>query len=315
MINLFRVYREENKDGAGSGGGGPGDGAGGDKGGTGEAAGLLAAKAASDAAAAAAAAKAAAGGMGEKPARPDTVPEQFWDAEKGQPRIDSLAKSWADTNKALRELQGKQGLKPPEKAEDYKFELPKDMKLPVEIKADDPALNAFRQVAHKMGMSQDQFQAGVSAMLEATKDFMPAAVDMAAEMKTLGPNGDAMIGAVHAWGKNLVDSGLWSQAEFEEVIYMGSTAQGILALNKLREHMGEKPIPTTGVIQEGAPSKDELYAMVNDPRYGNDEAYTKEVTAKFQQVYGTGPAGSSEAGRGVPRGTSTPGFADLRKTG
>ena len=54
---------------------------------------------------------------------------------------------------------------------------------------------------------------------------------------------------------------------------------------------------------------------VNDPRYGNDEAYTKEVTAKFQQVYGTGPAGSSEAGRGVPRGTSTPGFADLRKTG
>jgi hypothetical protein len=120
---------------------------------------------------------------------------------------------------------------------------------------------------------------------------------------------------VHAWGKNLVDSGLWSKAEFEEVIYMGSTAQGILALNKLREHMGEKPIPTTGVIQEGAPSKDELYAMVNDPRYGNDEAYTKEVTAKFQQVYGTGPAGSSEAGRGVPRGTSTPGFADLRKTG
>lgn len=303
---LFRVYMNEaGADGAAAGGG---DGKGGDAGaggdskgaaGAGGGDGLLASHAASEADKAAQAAAAAAG----KPVRPDDVPEQFWDAEKGVVKNDAVLKSWKDTRAALEaEKKNKGGEKAPAKAEDYKFNLPvgDDGKaVALKVEPNDEAVKLAQNAAHAAGMSQATFDKFMGAFITGAMPLMPAPVDMEAEKKTLGANADAVIGAVHAWGKNLVDTGLWSQDEFQEIVYMGSTAVGIRALNKLRESMGEKPIPLDALTNSSLPSKEELYAKVNDPKYQTDPSFRAEVDKQFKQVFGEQQAGSSEAGLGV----------------
>jgi len=37
---------------------------------------------------------------------------------------------------------------------------------------------------------------------------------------------------------------------------------------------------------DGAPSKDELYQMVNDPKYKTDVAYRQKVEKMFAQTFG-----------------------------
>jgi hypothetical protein len=66
---------------------------------------------------------------------------------------------------------------------------------------------------------------------------------------------------------------------------MGGTAQGIKALAKLRETYEGTRIPTSSMPVEGAPSKDELYAMVADPKYKSDPAFRSKVERLFAQNF------------------------------
>lgn len=308
----FHPYQEENKD--GNDGAGGGDNKGADAQGLlAEAARAAAAKAAGggddkggggdEAARAAAAAAAAAGpkkGADGKFIRPDDMPEQFWDADKGEVRTAALTKAWKDTRTELEKAKAGTG-KPPEKPEDYKLELPADIKLPGgKLDENDKAVALFRNVAHKAGLSNEKFNEVLGGFLKEAASVLPPPVDVAEEKKILGPNADAVVAAVHAWGENFVKLGLWSKDDFEEIIFMGSTARGIAALDKLRVHYGEKPIPLDGATMEGLPSVAELYAMVADPKYQTDEAFRKDVEQKFIKVLGTAPAGTSPAGMGVP---------------
>lgn len=308
--DIFRLYRNEaGADGAD--GGGSGDGKGGDagagggdgKGGNASATGLLgdaAARAATEAAAAAAKANG-------KPTRPEDVPEQFWDVEKGELKTTALVKSWKDTRSELDKAKKAGSPKALEKAEDYKFNIPNgsDGKpIPLQVEPNDQAVKLAQTAAHAAGISQDQFDKFMGAFITGAAPLMPQPVDLEKEKASLGANADAVIAAVHAWGQNLVDTGLWSKDEFQEIIYMGSTAVGIRALNKLREQTGEKPIPLDAVVSDSLPSKEELYSMVNDPKYQNDPAFRAKVDEDFRKVFGTQAAGTSERGLGVGRGTS-----------
>jgi hypothetical protein len=53
---------------------------------------------------------------------------------------------------------------------------------------------------------------------------------------------------------------------------------------KVREAY-EGRVPTQSMQLEGAPSKDELYQMVNDPKYKNDPAYRQKVEKMFQATF------------------------------
>ena len=49
---------------------------------------------------------------------------------------------------------------------------------------------------------------------------------------------------------------------------MGGTAKGIAALEKIRGHLMKVVLPTrNNAPVDGAPSKEELYAMVGDEKY------------------------------------------------
>ena len=65
---------------------------------------------------------------------------------------------------------------------------------------------------------------------------------------------------------------------------MAGTAQGISVIEKIRQsYEGRLPIETVPV--EGAPSKEELYAMVGDERYKTDPVYRAKVEKAFAQNF------------------------------
>jgi hypothetical protein len=106
-------------------------------------------------------------------------------------------------------------------------------------------------------------------------------IDTQAELKSLGPNGNAIVNGMVDWARGMVNKGVWSGEDFEEFKVMGGTAKNLRALMKIREaYEGRVPLETTPM--EGAPSKEELYQMVGDPKYKTDAAYRQKVERLFQ---------------------------------
>jgi hypothetical protein len=205
--------------------------------------------------------------------RPEWLPENFWDGEKGEAKYESLAKSWADLRKTI--SQGK-------------HKAPADGKYDVAAWGEDADTNPMAQTlvgwAKEQNLSQAQFDDLVTKLQSQAKEVMQGeTIDPAAELKQLGPNANAIVDGMVNWARGLVQKGIWGGDDFEEFKVMGGTAKGLKALMKVREaYEGRIPIETAPM--EGAPSKDDLYQMVGDPRYQTDPAYRQRVEKMFQTV-------------------------------
>jgi len=208
--------------------------------------------------------------------RPDWWPENFWKKDNSEPDLEGIAKSWMDLRKQI--SQGKH--KPPE---DGKY----DTAVFGDIPEDDPVRSHVLGWAKEYGISQAAFDKLVGDVVAMGGDQQVQMQRSVAEEKAaLGPNADAIINGMTDWARGLVRKGIWGKDDFEEFKVMGGTAKGILALSKLRETYEGTRIPKESVPIEGAPSKDELYAMVGDPKYQTDPAYRAKVEKLFLQNFG-----------------------------
>lgn len=208
--------------------------------------------------------------------RPDWWPENFWKKDDAEPDLEAIAKSWGDLRKQI--SQGK-------------HKAPADGKYDTSvfggIPENDPVRNTVMSWAQEFGVSQMALDRLVGQVVEQTGQHQQqAAFNRDAELKALGPNANAMINSMTQWGKSLVNKGIWGADDFEEFKVMGGTAKGIKALAKLRETYEGTKIPTNSMPVDGAPSKEELYGMVNDPKYKTDPAYRQKVERMFQQTFG-----------------------------
>ena len=202
--------------------------------------------------------------------RPDYWPENFWKKDENEPDLEGIAKSWTDLRKQI--SQGKH--KAPA---DGKY----DLKAFGEEGETNPMATTLSSWAKDNGLSQSAFDDLVGNLQTQAKELMQGdMIDPAVEMKQLGPNGGAIVNGMVDWARGLVNKGVWSKDDFEEFKIMGGTARGITALMKVREAY-EGRVPTQSAPLEGAPSKDELYQMVNDPRYKTDTAYRQKVEKMF----------------------------------
>lgn len=215
----------------------------------------------------------------QKAAKPDWLGDEFWDAEKGEARMEALAKSQRD----LRQQVSKGTAKPPAKPEDYKIALPEGAPADL-IKPDDPVMDGIRKAAHAAGVSQQQFEALSRPFLEAAAKAIADAPKpktaeqtkaeeaefVKAEMAKLGPTAEAQVGAIATWGKGLVQRGVLSQDEFNEFRYAAGTAAGLRMLTKLRALSGEQavPIDSAAIGEEG--SLQDYYRLM-----GSDKADDK----------------------------------------
>lgn len=182
-------------------------------------------------------------------ARPDFLPENYWDAAKGAPKLDALYNELTAKQTELARFESISA-QAPAKAEDYKVALPKEFKAPegVTIEIDEKAeefkdlLAGARAWAHQNRLSQAQFegQLGLFAQfLAGTQAKAVAARD--AEMKAIGENAGARITAVEKFVTSALPkeqaaavlSNLTSKAALEgfealirKAIPAGATTQG-----------------------------------------------------------------------------------------
>lgn len=199
--------------------------------------------------------------------RPDWLPENFWNGEKGEANYEAMAKSWSDMRKLV---------------STGKHKAPEGGKYDTAALSDNPQAEQLVEFAAKHGLSQAAFDE-LAAQAKAVADAAAGPViDAQAEMKALGPNANAIINGMVGWARGLVQKGIWGADDFEEFKVMGGTAKGMRALMKMREAY-EGRIPVEAAPMEGAPSKEELYAMVGDPKYKTDAAYRQKVERLFQQ--------------------------------
>jgi len=206
--------------------------------------------------------------------RPDFWPENFWKKDSNEPDLEGIAKSWSDLRKQI--SQGK-------------HKAPADGKYDLKAFGEEADTNAIATTlstwAKENNLSQAAFDDLANNLQTQAREIMQGdMVDPAVEMKQLGPNGGAIVNGMVDWARGLVNKGVWSKDDFEEFKIMGGTARGITALMKVREAY-EGRVPTQSAPLEGAPSKDELYQMVNDPRYKSDPGYRTKVEKMFQASF------------------------------
>lgn len=203
--------------------------------------------------------------------RPDFWPENFWKKDSNEPDLEGIAKSWGDLRKQI--SQGK-------------HKAPADGKYDTKAFGEDadsnPVAQSMTKWAAENGVSQAAFDDLVSNLQSQGKEMMGNdAIDPQAELKALGPNGNAIVEGMVNWARGLVNKGVWSSDDFEEFKIMGGTARGINALMKVRESY-EGRIPVSSAPLEGTMSKNDLYQMVQDPKYKTDAAYRQKVEKMFQ---------------------------------
>ena len=208
--------------------------------------------------------------------KPDWFPEKFWSNEEG-PELEKLVNSYNEIVKKF--SQGKH--KVPEQYDDTVL---KNAGIP----EDDELADYVKSWSKENGVSQSAFEDLATKFISMSQlEAEQGQVSFEEEYKKLGNNADATIKSMTDWAQGLVRKGVWSEADFEEFKIMGGTAQGIRALQKVRSYYGDKPIPVDVGPIDGAPSKEELMAMVGKPEYNTDPAYRAKVEKMFEQVYGS----------------------------
>lgn len=212
--------------------------------------------------------------------RPDWLPEQFWDQGKGEPKIESLAKSWGD----MRTKVARGEHKPPETPDGYA--LPKIEGIPETVGgADDPLWGAVRTAAHEAGVTQQQLEKLATPYLKHLADTMKAQgvkpaqtpeqqqaalrAELQAELGKLGPDGATVVREVRDWLAGLETRGLIS-AEEHQALKMSGTASGVRAMAKLRELAGERPIPVTA-LDDGTATEADARRMLTEGFAKSDE--------------------------------------------
>jgi hypothetical protein len=185
-------------------------------------------------------------GTSPPPARPDWVPETFFDAQQGI-KFDDFGKHYkelAERDAALQE----RAKSIPDKPEAYKIELPQDFKIEglpegVQIKFNekDPTLAEARALAKEIGLPQADFSKFLT--LEA-KRIANAAIEedraLAAEKQKLGDKAVERISGVDSYLKRNL-----SAAQYSAIAGVAKKADAIEALEVLIAKITAGVVPNT----------------------------------------------------------------------
>lgn len=140
--------------------------------------------------------------------RPEGIPDSYWDPEAKALKVDAaaLAKDLKERDelKTFKAAEDVRRGSLPQKADDYKLELPADFKPPagVDYKLDaaNPALGQLKAVAHKHGLSQDAVSE-ILGLYAGNEVGTQAAIAAArtAEIAKLGATAPARVDSVINW--------------------------------------------------------------------------------------------------------------------
>jgi hypothetical protein len=207
--------------------------------------------------------------------RPEYFPQKFWDEKEG-PDIEALVKSYNELQKKF--SQG--GHKAPK---DYDTNFLQEQQIDAK---EDPLVKEYTDWAKKYGITQEAYEDLAKTFIDNNMAVAERTqADLVEQKKMLGNKADERIGSVMKFGDVLKDRGVLSDQELVEFDNMAGTALGVKVIEKIRSYYGEQPIPTVEPTEELGMSKDEIRAMVADPKYGKDPAFTMKVEKLFEKAF------------------------------
>lgn len=210
--------------------------------------------------------------------RPDNIPEQFWDPEKGETNVDAMAQAYRELRKKMD--SGKH--KVPEKYDTSQVEALEG------LDENDPVLTDFLALAKDQGLDQGQFEELTKFYLDAQGEIADKIeTSRAEEMNKLGRNADGIIKSMDAWLMKFHSSKVLNDSELEAIANASSNAAFISAMNKIRKSYNEPDIPSAAAQAEVAPaSMADIEELMRDPKYGSDPAFTQKVERMVYEMHG-----------------------------
>lgn len=229
------------------------------------------------------------------PSMPDGLPENFWDAENGQVKVEDLVGSYKELSTFKSEAEAKYANRP-ESADKYELRVPEGIEgLPADFSLegakDSPLLKAVQETVFNAGGSQQEFDNIVKAYLQDELSAQAAEQEQfKTELASLGQNADARIEAVNTYlSANLPEDK--ARALSENI----SSAKALEALEDLIKGNQDANV-NTGGDQSGNSTLNlqELRKMQDDPRYWRDRdpAFMNQVNQGYQKLY----SGNKNAG-------------------
>lgn len=229
------------------------------------------------------------------PSRPPEVPEKFWDAARGEIRLEALLKSYRELERKLSRMVPAPGpemspedrqrllrsLGVPEAPDGYAVECPHGLFEP------DPEINAK---LHAAGLTPAQVQLVYDL---AADRMMPMLGDLAADFQADREleRVVAHFGGEERWREVSRQLLAWGRKHLPPPALdaLASSYDGILALHRMMTEAGEGRIDLPEG-DGGDGGERDLQAMMRDPRYWRDRdpGYVAKVTDGYRRLFSSG---------------------------
>ena len=214
--------------------------------------------------------------------RPDWLPEKFQTPE-------DLAKSYGELStkigqreedikaSVLQELETEAYANRPDTAGDYQIpEILDDSEA-----ATNPLLKWWADYSWENGLSQDEFDEGITKWAEFTQQDE---IDLEQVKTDLGDNANSRIEAVQ-----LFMNKFFPEDVQDAVAELGSSAEGIKALEHIQQALSNTSIGQN-ITSPSKLSLGDIEARMRDPRYYDparrDRAYVESINEDFKKLYG-----------------------------
>jgi len=178
-------------------------------------------------------------------------------------------KTVTDQAKAYSEVEKKLGAF---KGAPEKYELTIEGYPDMKFSEDDPLLKDFLDSARQNGVSQEYVSELLGVYAQALTYNIP---DADAEMKKIGVNAEQDLQILSQWAGNIL-----SPEEYGIFKNMVTTADAFKVFDKLRNSgTGSEVAPPQGHVPHE--TRDQVLALINDPRYDTDEQFRADVRRKL----------------------------------
>lgn len=241
--------------------------------------------------------------------RPEGLPDELWNAEAKDINKAALLEAYQKEQKRVLDLRKtiSKGIpKAPEKVEDYKLELEEDVKA--FAPEGDPAVKVFTDVAHKHGLSQEQYKGVMNDYLKGLKAAglaEPKTVEtpeqkesreaaevkdfLAQEEKKLGDDGVRTLNEISSIVSDGFKNGSLNKDDLEAFKNAAFDANGVRFLKKFMTVAAKLPsnghhIPNNHALNEGLMTREELDAMGLDPRMKTDPSFREKRTNGYKAL-------------------------------
>jgi len=234
-------------------------------------------------------------------ARPEGVPEKFWDPAVGQLRTDALLKSYLELERRLGgdaatpagEELGDAAAHPgdaPAPADEMTAapaipESPEAYEIATEgeLVAPDPEVN---KRLHEAGFTQDQAQLVYTL---AEEFLLPAVTEAYGEVVVQQELGrlEQAFGGAESWQTTAEQLRTWGKANLEPQVYdtLAASYDGVMAMHAMMQAREPRVVHADAPAE--AADEGQLRRMMQDPRYWRDRdpAFVTEVTRGFERLF------------------------------